>query len=379
MRWHLAANPIKIRGSTMDLFRAETLKWSTATGAVDADRNFRPIQTNPSCVWTCGDRWCPDEDGIEFPTWHYEDEYFDGPSNWYKINPLCGHPQQSPILIDPSDFMDTDTCLTPLDWHVDDTVYNWSITHKGESGHTLSIYSAQAKDDVYLNNAFQYDGNSQHEKYKLYGFHFHWGPGNQNGSEHVYKDVTTTFEVHFVHYSADYVSVTDALGAWEVLSLTPTLTDMHTLGVVGFLFEEVADNEEYNIKADAVLRQFAEDPQMDELWMNSTGEAFLEFAITDLVDAEDFMQSYYHYEGSLTTPPCTPAVRWHLAQNTIKVRGSTMDLFRTETQKWKAATLYPSLSSTSSNRNPTTPNVCMSPSTASFCIAQSPKASPSDG
>ena len=156
------------------------------------------------CIYTCGDRWCPDEEGISYPDWHYEDDLWDGPSNWYKINALCGHKQQSPILIDPADFEDADTCSVPLEWHVDDTVYSWTVSHKGEHGHTLSISNDDAKSDVYLMNSFQYDGNEQHEKYKLYSFHFHWGPGALNGSEHRFEGTTTTFEVHFVHYSSDY-------------------------------------------------------------------------------------------------------------------------------------------------------------------------------
>jgi len=103
---------------------------------------------------------------------------------------------------------------------------------------------------------------------------------------------------------------------------------------VGFLFEEVADNGDYNEDADDILMLFATDPQMDEVWRNATGSATLSFAITDLVDADDFMQNYYHYWGSLTTPPCTPAVSWHLAQNTVKVRHSTMERFRNLTALW---------------------------------------------
>merc|ERR1719229_176598 len=74
---------------------------------------------------------------------------------------------------------------------------------------------------------------------------------------------------------------------------------------------------------------------MDTVWSSASGSATLTFAITDLVDVADLEQNYYHYEGSLTTPPCTPSVRWHLAQNTIKISKSTMDTFRTATRLWK--------------------------------------------
>merc|ERR1719225_1345540 len=115
---------------------------------------------------------------------------------------------------------------------------------------------------------------------------------------------------------------------------------MHTLGVVGFLFEEVADTETYNTAADSILLEFATDSQMDEVWANATGSAELSFAITDLVDVDDFESNYYHYWGSLTTPPCTPAVSWHLAQNVIPVRQTTMDKFRAKTALWSTAAGY---------------------------------------
>merc|ERR1712012_804298 len=64
---------------------------------------------------------------------------------------LCNHQQQSPISIDPSKFVTIDEeiegepCNYPLEWNVDDTVYEWTVTHKGEAGHTLAIKSDAAK------------------------------------------------------------------------------------------------------------------------------------------------------------------------------------------------------------------------------------------
>merc|ERR1719334_1366091 len=332
--WHLAQNTIKVRKSTMEAFRAKSALWTYSGGIVDATTNFRPVQDNPSCITVCGgteddDGYCPGD--IQYPDWHYEDELDDGPSSWGNVNALCDHEQQSPITIYPDQFGADDTCSDILDWHVDDTVYDWTVTHKGEGGHTLSVYSSEAKNDVYLDNDWQ--TTSLHDKYKLYGFHFHWGPDDQSGSEHIFDGTTTTFEVHFVHYSNSYVDIGEALGAWEELSEDED-ADMHTLGVVGFLFEEVDDDEDYNEDADDILMLFATDSQMDEVWRNASGSATLSFAITDLVEPQDFESNYYHYWGSLTTPPCTPAVSWHLAQNTIKVRKSTIDTFRARTTEW---------------------------------------------
>ena len=129
----------------MDAFRAKTTLWSVASGYVDADWNFRPIQTNPSCIEICDDEYCPADEDIVYPVWHYEETLEDGPSKWYQINSLCTHEQQSPIRIHPDKFEGDDACSVPLDWHVDGTVYDWTVTHKGEGGHTMSVYSADAK------------------------------------------------------------------------------------------------------------------------------------------------------------------------------------------------------------------------------------------
>jgi len=47
----------------MDAFRHKTTLWTYSGGAVDATTNFRPIQSNPSCVAICGGDeagHCPD-------------------------------------------------------------------------------------------------------------------------------------------------------------------------------------------------------------------------------------------------------------------------------------------------------------------------------
>ena len=53
----------------MERFRNLTKLWQTAVGAVDADTNFRPIQSNPSCISQCASSteydYCPEDEGRE--------------------------------------------------------------------------------------------------------------------------------------------------------------------------------------------------------------------------------------------------------------------------------------------------------------------------
>ena len=177
---------------------------------------------------------------------------------------------------------------------MDETVFEWTVTHKGDAGHTLNVYNSYAQSTVFLANAFQEEGNLQHSRYNLYYVHFHWGLSEQNGSEHRFENTTTTFEVHFVHYSNDYASLGEAVAAYDELSESedPASNDPHTLGVVGVLFEEVGDDDSYDAGADAVLLEFAQNAEM-----NTTTKAHVSFAITDLVNVTDFMHAYYAYEA----------------------------------------------------------------------------------
>ena len=60
----------------------------------------------------------------------------------------------------------------------------------------------------------------------------------------------------------------------------------------------------HNGDADAILLELATNIAMQDVWSDADGTAYLDLVIYDLVNATDFMDHYYHYEGSLTTPPC---------------------------------------------------------------------------
>jgi len=115
------------------------------------------------------------------------------------------------------------------------------------------------------------------EDYKLLQFHFH------SPSEHHLDGNPYPMEAHFVHQNGD-----------------------GRLAVVGVFFEMGSENPE----VDKVLRNVPEAPDKER--------AFSKLSINpaDLLPSD---HSYVHYNGSLTTPPCSEGVRWFVMESTIKV------------------------------------------------------------
>jgi len=116
-------------------------------------------------------------------------------------------------------------------------------------------------------------------------------------SEHTFDGKHMSMEGHFVHQSTDKETAT-------------------YLAVVGILFEET---EECN----AILEQFWDAFPVD----GTVGPA------KDPTDKVDLMalltpalaDGYYHYIGSLTTPPCTEGVDWNVAKGVLGVCKAQLD------------------------------------------------------
>merc|ERR1739842_222015 len=50
-------------------------------------------------------------------------------------------------------------------------------------------------------------------------------------------------------------------------------------------------------------------------------------------------RSYYYYKGSLTTPPCTETVDWHVMEGAIRITEEDLEVLRSLTYKDGAPTL----------------------------------------
>jgi carbonic anhydrase len=208
--------------------------------------------------------------------WSYEDGSGEvGPARWGELpgNAPCsvGH-RQSPIALVSSG----PGAATPATTPVDSFAYQPSRISLVNNGHTVQE---------------EYEpGSSLSEAgvtYTLRQFHFH-AP-----SEHTVDGVSFPLEMHLVHL--------DAAGK-------PAL-------VVGVLVKEGRPNPAF----DAL---FARLPQHSGEKIEPAGGK---------VDAARILpanRSFFDYDGSLTTPPCTEGVRWRVMRQPIEMSAAQIQVFR---------------------------------------------------
>nr|VFJ86257.1 MAG: carbonic anhydrase [Candidatus Kentron sp. LFY]VFJ92668.1 MAG: carbonic anhydrase [Candidatus Kentron sp. LFY] len=163
-----------------------------------------------------------------------------------------------------------------------------------DDGHTIKeIYgpgSLMSDDDLTIKEAYEagsflvIDG----KPYQLLQFHFH-GP-----SEHKIKGKSAAMEVHLVHQSTD-----------------------KELAVVGILIEEGKEHKALN----KIWKRMPEDVGEKVI---ITGKKAV-FDATSLLPRE---KAFFHYVGSLTTPPCSEGVRWFVMKDAIEFSKGQIEKFK---------------------------------------------------
>ena len=190
--------------------------------------------------------------------WTYEGEA--GPEHWGELSPefeACSSGiEQSPIDLDST------ADANPADLQF---AYQASPLTIVNNGHTIQVNYDEG-------STLQVDGQT----YNLLQFHFH------NASEHTVDSGATPMEMHLVHSN-----------------------DAGELAVVGLFLNEGDEN--------VALAPVFENMPADE------GEPVAVDGVT--VDAGTVLpsdQSYWRYDGSLTTPPCSEGVKWFVMTTPIE-------------------------------------------------------------
>ncbi len=197
--------------------------------------------------------------------WGYEGA--GGPEHWGMLNEAnhaCGTgQQQSPIDLSG----ERTAALAPIAFE-----WNSFSPEVVNNGHTIQVNSTNGGHMVL-------DGKA----YTLLQFHFH------HGSEHTIDGHRFPLEAHFVHKAED-----------------------GNLGVIGVFFTEGAQN-----------------PALQKIWNLAPLEqgkmhADSAFQPTALIPQN---QSYFRYEGSLTTPPCSQIVDWAVLSQPLEASAAQIQAF----------------------------------------------------
>lgn len=204
-------------------------------------------------------------------TWSYEG--WNGPTYWGdlighdgNLYPTCGTgTTQSPINLTAAD----QQALTNITFNYTnntDTVIN--------NGHTVQVNASDT-----ATSSITVDGKT----YKVLQVHFH------SPSEHQVDGKLADAEFHIVHQADD-----------------------DSLAVVGILLNGGASTE--NAGYASLITQFAQ----------TKGHEYSEVNLTSAIDFNDLLpaagsRTTYRYTGSLTTPPCSENVKWHVMTTAIDV------------------------------------------------------------
>ena len=203
------------------------------------------------------------------PHWDYQG--LGGPANWGKLEAgfaACeGGATQSPINLAPTLTAD----LPPI-------YFNYAATPTAvtNNGHTLQV-------NVFEGSTIMVDG----KEFPLVQFHFH------TPSEYQIDGKSYPLEIHFVHKNPQGV-----------------------LAVIGVMVTEGAANSELENIFAAAPREAGRTQQMPD-------------AFTDIRKLLPASATYYRLMGSLTTPPCSEGVHWHVMTTPIEASKAQIDKFRT--------------------------------------------------
>jgi carbonic anhydrase len=207
------------------------------------------------------------EDDCTHAHWGYTGE--EAPEKWVDLcsgYSACGQKSQSPVNITG---VKEDKTLSAIGFD-----YSTTPVEIVNNGHTIQFSCAPgSKLSI---------GDTQ---YELLQFHYH------GLSEHEVEGEHYQLEVHFVHKATD-----------------------DNYAVVGLFIEEGEENPLFS----SFLSHF---PHEKGTYENLSTSLELSTFFPE-------NKSYYHYSGSLTTPPCSEVVNWYVLKNTITASADQISEFQ---------------------------------------------------
>lgn len=227
--------------------------------------------------------------------WGYDKE--NGPSEWGKRYPRAFGKHQSPIDIDTGAALFNEKLLEqPLEFSFAKDCFH-ELKNTGHSFNVVPLPHATSR----------VIGGPVSQEHHFLQFHMHWGTTDETGSEHLVDGKFYSAELHFVNWnSTKYRDPSEAVKS----------NSHDGLIVLGVLIKIGAHNLEF----DKIIPSLQDINLKDK---KTTMRHSLDY--TKLFPADT--SSYWTYEGSLTTPPCTECVQWVVFKEPIEISHNQLKAF----------------------------------------------------
>lgn len=220
--------------------------------------------------------------------WTYEKNTATGPSLWGAVYPHCASQKQSPINIMSGDAeVHKELGVLVL------SSYDQNASFVMKNRDTDIEFRASGEPKA-IEQTVTWNGTV----YRLFQLHFHWGMETHQGSEHQIDSQQYAAEMHIIHYNDKYDNVSQALDKEDGLL------------VWGHFLQVTSNTHIVNPYFSSLVSDF-------ERVKYSGNTTNVELNLKKLLPAVH--DKYYHYTGSLTTPPCHESVKWIVSTQPIRV------------------------------------------------------------
>ncbi|XP_061874823.1 carbonic anhydrase 9 [Colius striatus] len=226
------------------------------------------------------------EKGPGHSHWSYEEL-----QHWGMDYPFCADTMQSPINIDTAK-----TIFSPQLRPIQLSGYSLPANERlklRNNGHTVVL---QLPESLALTGGYA-------QQYRAVQLHLHWGSPSGPGSEHTVNGHRFAAEIHVVHYNTKYSNFKEAMVHPDGLAV---------LGA--FLEVGPRENPYYQEILEHLYKIEGEDKEVLVPGFNIAG----------LLPAN--LKHYFHYNGSLTTPPCYQTVKWTVFNQTMLLSPEQMSM-----------------------------------------------------
>uniref|UniRef100_H2S426 Carbonic anhydrase n=1 Tax=Takifugu rubripes TaxID=31033 RepID=H2S426_TAKRU len=250
------------------------------------------------------------------PEWCYHGHCDFTPSHWHLLpHSKCGGERQSPVNIEKKSVV------------VDERLKSFTFT-KFDDKHAIEyiINTGHAvKCTLKQDAAVEISGGGLKHVYSTLQFHFHWGSGDSDGSEHTVDSHRYPMEMHIVSKRKD-------------LTLDEAVKTHDGLAVLGFFIEPTDETKSSGGSEHHETGTTGSSSSEMDTWkklthylssitnISSKAEVTEEISIDDLLGSVN-RNAFYRYNGSLTTPQCNEAVVWTVFKESVKVDKNLMMMF----------------------------------------------------